>query len=528
VNSEKERIAFAERAKVDPVWFVKYALGGDPWGKQCEFLESIRDNKRTSMRSCHGTGKTRTEAWAAVWFSLTHPDSIVVTTAPTWFQVEELLWREVRGIYNNSKCEIGGKLTGTKLEFGDNWVAYGLSTNDPNRFQGSHAVSGDILLLADEAPGVEQEIFDSAEGFLVSEGSRFALCGNPTMLTGEFYQSFRGKLYNKISVSAFETPNFTTFGITIEDIRNNTWQKKINKPLPRPYLITPAWVAEKHIKWGENNPLWTARVLGEFSKASDGTLIPLAWIERAQARWHDKDVKNHAGVILGADIGLGNPDPATIVKRTGVRPLVRIQRVRDIYSDDTMEIAGIITQDCKTMNAKSVNIDRIGLGHGTACRVKENKDLGLIEAQVRAINSAQPAMNEAQYFNQRAEMGWNLRKLFENDNIAIDPQDEEAAEELAAVRTYGKSGLDGKGRIRLEPKAETKERLGRSPNFFDASCLACAQAGSEVKTNNLTPVATSRTVKELTFNSDGGVINNRIAKFMKKRMEEREAELTGK
>jgi phage terminase large subunit len=507
----KEARETAARITADPVYFVREVLGDDPWGKQIEFLESIRDNKRTTMRSCHGTGKTHIAARAALWYLATHPDSVVVTTAPTWFQVEELMWREIRGAYAGSKFDLGGKITSTKLEIDTNWVAYGLSTNDPNRFQGSHAVSGNLLLLVDEAPGVDQDIFDSAEGFLVSDGSRVGLAGNPTMLSGEFYQSFRSKLYHKISISAFDTPNFTTFGITIEDIRNNTWKQKINKPLPRPYLITPAWVAEKYIKWGENSPLWFARVMGEFPSKSDNTLIPLAWIERAQARW--TDTVEGTNVVLGADIGLGNPDPAVIVKRTGTAKMTRIERLRELYADDTMEITGVITADVKTENASAINIDKIGLGAGVTDRMREHAKNKTITAVVRGINSAMPAIDDGKFFNLRSEMAWELRERFETDTIAIDPRDEEAAEELAIVRTYGTTGLDSKGRIRMEPKDDTKERLGRSPNYFDAACLACARTLAAVDIRHSDGRGDSEELDDYTITPQG-IRNERVARFL--------------
>lgn len=221
----------AVRVASDPVWFVTNFIGGDPWDKQREILESVRDNRRTTVRSCHGVGKTRAAAWAALWFAVSHPDSVVVTTAPTWHQVEHLLWREIAGAFTTAKLSIGGTLTGTQLEFDSNWVCFGLSTNNPERFQGVHSVSGDILLIVDEAAGVEQPIFDAAEGFLTSSGARVLLIGNPTQLTGEFYQSFRGDLYHKISISAFDSPN-------LQD----------GAPV-RPYLITREWVEENWAAW---------------------------------------------------------------------------------------------------------------------------------------------------------------------------------------------------------------------------------------------------------------------------------------
>src|SRR5690606_2827685 len=106
-------------------------------------------------------GKTKVAAWIALWFLYTHLNSKVITTAPTWHQVENLLWREIHAAHANSRISLGGKVLQTQIELGKQWFALGLSTDKPERFQGFHAE--DILLIVDEASGVDQQIFDAAE-----------------------------------------------------------------------------------------------------------------------------------------------------------------------------------------------------------------------------------------------------------------------------------------------------------------------------------------------------------------------------
>jgi phage terminase large subunit len=78
----------------DPVGFCREILNS-PWSKQREIFESVRDHKCTAVRSAHGVGKTAMAARCALWFLAAHPYSRVVTTAPTWSQVKEQLWREI-------------------------------------------------------------------------------------------------------------------------------------------------------------------------------------------------------------------------------------------------------------------------------------------------------------------------------------------------------------------------------------------------------------------------------------------------
>jgi phage terminase large subunit len=130
-----------ERSKADPVWWVKEFLGVTLWQKQCDIAESVRDNKRTSVRSCHGAGKTFDAAMLVLWFLLCHPGARVITTAPTFRQVEKVLWQEIRKAHKAAKIPLGGDMTLTQFKIDDGWFAFGFSTDDPDSMQGQHAKS---------------------------------------------------------------------------------------------------------------------------------------------------------------------------------------------------------------------------------------------------------------------------------------------------------------------------------------------------------------------------------------------------
>ena len=55
----------------DPVRFVREMLGADPFEYQREFLEALaRGERKMSVKSGHGTGKSTTASWAMLWFLL--------------------------------------------------------------------------------------------------------------------------------------------------------------------------------------------------------------------------------------------------------------------------------------------------------------------------------------------------------------------------------------------------------------------------------------------------------------------------
>ncbi|HEY8354397.1 MAG TPA: AAA family ATPase [Methylophilaceae bacterium] len=436
-----------DRAQRDPVFFVRHVLGGDPWEKQEEVLNAVRDHRRVAVRACHGVGKTKVAAWVALWFLYCHRNSKVITTAPTWHQVENLLWREIHAAHATSRIPLGGKVLQTQIELGKQWFALGLSTDKPERFQGFHAEN--ILLIVDEASGVDQRIFEAAEGFLTSPGAKLLLIGNPTQLSGEFYNAFRSPLYHKIHISAFDSPNLKAGRIV------------------RPYLVTPEWVEEKRIQWGEDSPMWYSRVLGEFPEQGDDTLIPLAWIEAAQERWCEymnREPDGDEPVELGVDVARYGSDSTVIVVRRGICAEI----VRVIRGQNTMQVTGAVIDALRSTGATVAKVDVVGIGAGVADRLKE------LDWPVQEMNAGEPARDKERFVNRRAEWYWALRERFQKGDIAIEP-DEELAAQLASL----KFKFDSRGRIQIESKEDMRKRGLPSPDKADALMLAFAESGAQ-------------------------------------------------
>jgi hypothetical protein len=142
--------AAIERIRTEPSWFLREAMGFHAWSRQQQVVESVRDNTRTAVRSCHGAGKTAIAARVALWFLAAFPRSRVVTTAPTWAQVRDLLWREVHVACRGAGGFFDGDLYDTRLELATDWFALGLSTDRPERFQGFAAeAEGRLMATAD-------------------------------------------------------------------------------------------------------------------------------------------------------------------------------------------------------------------------------------------------------------------------------------------------------------------------------------------------------------------------------------------
>lgn len=272
--------ALQKRIREDPVFFCRHVLGIRPWRRQREVLRALRDHERVAVRSGHGTGKSFIAAAATLWFLYAYYPAKVITTAPTWNQVRQILWSEIRRLHAASRVPLGGRVLEERIRLGDDAFAVGISTDEAERFQGFHAES--VLVILDEAPGVREEIWEAAQTLLTGRTGRLLAIGNPTRPVGSFYEAFgAGSAWAQVRISCLDCPN-VRFGREIY-----------------PRLVTRQWVEGRRRDWGEGTGLWRSRVLGEFPEDAQSLLIPRNWIEQSIATfsaqngaWSESDRKS--------------------------------------------------------------------------------------------------------------------------------------------------------------------------------------------------------------------------------------------
>lgn len=449
-----------ERIRSDPVGFCRDVLGFHAWSKQREILESVRDHHATAVRSSHGVGKTASAAEVVLWFLAAFgPEALVVTTAPTWRQVRDLLWREIAKAYHRSSGFFDGKLTDTRLDFAPEWYAVGLSTNLPENFQGYHAAH--LLFVVDEASGVAQPIFEAAEGFLTAANAKVLLIGNPTQIGGEFYGAFHGSraLYNTIHVNVFDTPAFTDEEVPDRVRRvlpSREWQERMRIKYRVPKELERGQAADG--TKARINPVYQVRVLGQFPDQGERVVVPMYEVENAQAR----EVEPGWPHVIACDPARFGDDETVIAVRYGQR--VCIYDVAQ--GQDTMATVGMLIRAGKELTdpirgKPVIVVDEIGIGAGVIDRLREIGTYKVI-AYNAAAAPAEQNQGEGGYPNARSELWFE----FAEDHLSGLDLDED--EDLLADLCSPEYTLDSKGRRVVEPKDETKKRLGRSPDRADA------------------------------------------------------------
>jgi len=90
-------VAFTARYRNNPVLFVKEVLNTVPDEWQETMLNHIaKGERRISVRSGHGVGKSTGASWAIIWYLLLRYPVKVVVTAPTSSQLYDALFAELK------------------------------------------------------------------------------------------------------------------------------------------------------------------------------------------------------------------------------------------------------------------------------------------------------------------------------------------------------------------------------------------------------------------------------------------------
>jgi hypothetical protein len=391
-----------------------------------------------------------------------------MTTATTNNQIENLLWAEINTQFAkaNPPYPWVWRVLTKGLKIAPDHFALGFASDDEINFQGFHSLN--FLLVADEAAGIPMPVFDALSTLMTGEHSRMLLISNPDSLTGYFYHSHEMAHFKKFTISAFDTPNFTELGITMDDIRTGDWEAKIEGvKVPFPALIHPAWVGRKYIEWGgESNPLFIAKVFGEFPTGAVDTLVPLSKINEATKR----KGSTHGERQWGFDVARKGRDSSILRYRRGER----LEITKEFHQFDSVKLvewAGKIIRDVDP--SAPVCIDAVGLGGPIADMLRIQKKLTVFEYTGNAKSADDDCAN------QRSEFYWHLRKLYVTNKIAANI-DDETKEELLVTKY---NIINGK--VRVLKKDDIKKEIGRSPDKADGLMLCYAPIDNMTAINDI-------------------------------------------
>lgn len=416
----------------------------DPW--QLSVLRAFgRGERRISISSCHGPGKTFV-ANMCIWnMLLCRFPQKTVATAPTRGQIFDALFAEVKSW--------GAKLPPQLrelFEFKSDRIELRAAKDDsffsartaraekPEALQGIH--SENVLLVADEASGVPEQIFEAAIGSMSGLFATTLLLSNPTRSSGFFYDTHHklADMWFRVTVSADDSPR-----------------------------VSDDYVRDVARRYGEDSNAYRVRVLGLFPKSDDDTIIPYEMV--AMARQRDIVLNPEAPIVWGLDCARFGDDLSVLYERQG-KVVTFLGEWKKL---DTMQVVGQVKHKWDDLmphaRPRAILVDVIGLGAGVVDRLRE---LGL---PVRGINVGEAAAHNDKYRNLRTELWFKGREWLAKLDCKL-PDQEKLVQDLVGPRYT----FTSTGKFAAEGKKDMKKRGYASPNHADAFLLTLAENDARI------------------------------------------------
>lgn len=480
-----ELMARAPQWRLDPVECAYTLFVDDLTDQQKNIIRSTFKNRVTHVRSCHAGGKSFAAAITSLCFLFTYSPSKVVTFAPSWYQVKDILWSEINAIYRNAKItkefglSLGGTMNQTGLELGPDWFAVGLSPKvdkaeidmGAGRVSGRH--SPNMLIVLDEASIINPVIWSAVKTIMTGANSHLLAIGNPVVSDGPFYEGFTKPGVNGIKLDIFESPNFSANGIKsmvkVRQIATMPEEEKVsylaNLKNPYPALVDLRWVLDVLGEWGESSPLFQSRVLAEFPTKKGSGFIDLGDLEACAVL----DETPKGARVLGVD-------PSRVKDRLvffGLDNFAECYR-RVSPGQDLMQTRNEILRVAREERFSVIAIEVGGLGIGLYDSLFEaitENNLKIALMPVSFAASPTPA-HEKDCANLITELWLRLGQLVESHEIKLDDTDT-----LFAEIIHRTMGTNKKGLLAIEDKASYKKRANsQSPDIVDALLTALAAA----------------------------------------------------
>lgn len=445
----------------DPVGFVKWAF---PWGEPGTMLEGLEGPEQwqtdqltrvgdavtkggaegcvvqEDVTAGRGVGKSAQVAWMILWSISTHADTRGVVTASTEGQLRTKAWAELGKWYNLFVAKHLFKLTATAIHVaGDadlekTWRidAVPWSAENAVAFNGLHNQGKRLLIIFDEASGIDDVIWENTAGVLTDGKTQILWMryGNPTKTSGAFFKNCTSPRYNTVTRVDNRSVRFTN-------------KEQIQ-----------AWIDE----YGDDSDFVRVHVKGMFPRAGFANFISPELVNQARRRRLQQQQFAVYPKILAIDPARFGDDSSVITLRQGLKVHYQIA----LQGFDGVDLAGRVFELCrKEAGVSCIVYDAIGNGADLDSTLRRMSGLPAL----MPVQWGVPAADDKSYSNQRSEAWGRMREWLESGEI---PDDDDLADELTSL-DYGH---DVKFRIQLQSKKDVKKNGGKSPDKADSLALS--------------------------------------------------------
>jgi hypothetical protein len=481
--------------------FHEAILGRPPLhAAQERIARSVVDNRWTIVATCHSVGKTWFAPSVILAWLYTRPSSIVVTTSPSNTQLINGLWGSVKKAFAESRYPLAGRISEGNaspqmLTIDNRWFAIGFSAGKPESFQGIRPDGGELLVIVDEASGVEPQIWDAIESL---GATSHLVLGNPIRSRCRFRDLFDRAIkgqdgYHSIHLSAFDSPHAH---LTDEEV--------LARGLPTG-LANKTWIDGIRASHGEGSTYWKTRVLAQFPDEDHDALIESGWLDYAFAALRDAS-RSPGQRTLALDLSKGNGGDRTVAMVTDDLG------IQELIADNTISLPAAAALAKRLSEKWGIRHDHVVYDAGGWAG--PDMERYLVEVGITdAVPYRGSASGGARFANRRSRSAWALRQRLDVERVRPviqRPQPLPARVSLAEQRRHeqqhraaiietapqppfampmsvlGANAADLRRelseiryrhdgpKIALETKAEMTARLGHSPDLADAMVMSAS------------------------------------------------------
>lgn len=434
------------------------------WQLQKDVIDAIpraiKERKPIYIGTGHSLGKDFLFGCLSNWFLDTHVPSKVIETGPTDRQVKHIMWVETLSRYNDKLIKYGKASKNPYIEIQkENWFLMGFTTKESagtggGKFQGIRSAFNQCILVT-EAQAVEDNIYDQIDGVATAENVLIMFGGNPTRTDGRFAKGLRDKKNNIVfNFSCLESPNYKARSVII------------------PGLVTYEWVEDKRKRWGESDPRWISRVLGQIPGTSLNQTFSIEIMDMMKAR-HGflARFSFNRGVAVDS-AGEGMDDNVFMAGSGG--------EITDVYTTATIapSVAAVkAVEMCKAIDGYFIIVDCDGVGIGVYQELAKFSESYLAGIKIIKFHGSSTALEELEtgstirqekkriYANKRAEAAFVAKERALRGHAAVNEKDSYLCAELEADEWFENKS----GQIQLIDKKDIKDKLEppRSPGRAD-------------------------------------------------------------
>lgn len=407
-----------------------------------------------------GNGAAKTAFGAMTMIMLLYTQRLKARiTANTDPQMKTIVWPEYDLWFNRARFvdqffeKFGTSIKARDPKLSETWridtVTW--SEQSPASISGLHNKGGAAVYLFEEAPGIPSVIWRYASGAFTETGTIkiHIAFGNSDDPESQFEQNMSSPLWHSRRIDTRELSH-----------------------------IDPQQIADWLTEAGgdEDNDDFRVRVRGLPRKSSKDSIIKLELVEAALARRKnfDKNSVSHFPVIISCDPAWTGGDETTIWYKQGhYHCLLEKYKLSKVKNETHQVTYNKICYWERKLNADAVHID---MGEGTAVytlAMNAGKHHWVL-VSFAGNPTDHPDASKSEYKNIRAMMYYKMNQALMEGGV-LDAMEEEWIDDIRKQFCWTKGTRHKVTHQKLaEPKAEIKDRVGRSPDVVDGGVLLYA------------------------------------------------------